>query len=93
MVAKEGGEFSSQTQTQMQQDVSTFCFGSPSFKFTCPVQLLLILSLMTIDIIKKRPYRPYIIGLVGYVVLFVVIIYISVIDVGVIEAIWNTIWG
>lgn len=58
-----------------------------------PVQLLLLLTLMTIDIIKKRPYRPYVIGLVALLFLLGVIVYISVIDVAIIEGMWAAVWA
>ena len=58
-----------------------------------PVEFLLILSFLLVARYKKKPYRPYLVGLGSMVLLLGIILYISLIDPAIIESMWMTIWG
>jgi len=66
-------------------------FLSPAVSL--PVEFLLILILLMIAYIKKKPYRPFLVALGSFLVLLTIIVYISIIQLSIIESLWTVIWG
>lgn len=66
-------------------------FVSPAVSL--PVEFLIMLALFLTAYLKKRPYRPYLVGMVCVLALLGGIVYISVIDPLIIESMWKIVWG
>lgn len=58
-----------------------------------PVQLVLLLVLFIVAKVRKRPWQPFAVALVGYVLLLLVIVWISFVQPGIMNWIWEAIWG
>lgn len=66
-------------------------FISPALSL--PVEFAIMLALFLTAYFKKRPYRPYLVGMGCFLALLGCIVYISVIEPGIIESMWNVVWG
>lgn len=58
-----------------------------------PLEFLLILGFLLAAYFRKKPYRPYLVGLGSMVLFLGIIVYISLIDPAIIESMWMAIWG
>jgi hypothetical protein len=58
-----------------------------------PVQLVLLLVLFIVAKVRKRPWQPFAVALVGYFLLLLLIVWISFIQPEITNWIWETIWG
>lgn len=56
-------------------------------------EFVFIIALLVAARVRKTAWQPYGVALVTLVVLTLVIVYIAVIDPGIIEGLWETIWG
>jgi hypothetical protein len=66
-------------------------FISPAI--SVPLEFLLILTLFLTALLRKRPYRPYLVGLVAFLVGMGVIMFISIGQPWIMEGLWNLLWG
>lgn len=66
-------------------------FISPALSL--PVEFLIMLALFLTAYVKKRPFRPYLVGMGCLLTLLAGIVYISVIEPHIIESMWNVFWG
>jgi hypothetical protein len=58
-----------------------------------PVEFLLIIAFLVTAYVKKKPYKPYLVGLGAFFLLLGFVVYISLIDPTIIESIWIAFWG
>ncbi len=58
-----------------------------------PVQLILLLTLFIVARVRRETWQPYAVALLGYVMLLVLIIYISFIQPSITTWIWDALWG
>lgn len=58
-----------------------------------PVQLVLLLTILIVARVRKQPWMPYAVVLAGWFALMLVVIFISVIQPGIMEGLWEMIWG
>jgi len=66
-------------------------FISPAVSL--PVELILILLFLLTAYFKKKPYKPYLVGLGSFFLFLGIIVYISMINPAIIETLWIAIWG
>ncbi len=66
-------------------------FISP--EVSLPIEFLLILTLLLTSYFRKKTYRPYLTALGSFIVLLLVVVYVSFINPKIIELIWTAIWG
>jgi hypothetical protein len=57
------------------------------------VEFLLLLAFLLLAFFKKQVYKPYLVGLCGFVVAMAVVMYVSAINPSVLEGVWEMIWG
>ena len=57
------------------------------------VELVLIIALMIAARVRRTAWQPYLVALLTLIALTLVIVYISVIEPGIIEGLWESIWG
>lgn len=57
------------------------------------VELVLIIALLIAARARKTTWQPYVVALLTLITLTLVIVYISVIQPGIIEDLWDAIWG
>ncbi|MBL7940811.1 MAG: hypothetical protein JNL43_15730 [Flavobacteriales bacterium] len=57
------------------------------------VELVLIIGLLVAARVRKTAWQPYLVALITLIALTLAIVYISVIEPGIIEGLWDAIWG
>lgn len=57
------------------------------------VELVLIIALLIAARVRRTAWQPYLVALLTLIALTLVIVYISVIEPGIIEGLWESIWG
>ena len=66
-------------------------FISPEVSIS--VEFLLIVCLLLVASFQKKPYKPYLVAIVSFVLLLGSIVYVSVVNPSIFERIWVIIWG
>nr|MBP7409177.1 hypothetical protein [Flavobacteriales bacterium] len=57
------------------------------------VEFLLIIALLVAARVRRTAWQPYLVALLTLIALTLVIVYVSVIEPGIIERVWEAIWG
>jgi hypothetical protein len=57
------------------------------------VEFLLLVIFLLVAVFKKQVYKPYLAGLVGFVVAMSLVMYVSEINPAIMEGLWDMIWG
>ncbi len=57
------------------------------------VELVLVIALLIAARVRKTAWQPYLVALLVLVALALLIVYMSVVEPGIIEGAWETIWG
>jgi hypothetical protein len=58
-----------------------------------PFEFLLIVTLLVVSRLKRRPWQPFLAGVIAYPSLMAVVIYCSFVEPAIMDRLWTAIWG